>query len=333
MDEISILRETFEPDAAPSDDAQQRARLALQSRIDAAGIDARPTVLKRRRAWFPIAVGMTAAAAIAATFTITNLDRTTPAAPGVQQESGPAAAALPYLRPVSAAQYLENAAWTVEQEKWVDPRPDQFMYVETLSLLNEKSYLNAHPNGAIVPGKASYQVKQSWMRVDGQVRAYLENGKLQVKKQGDDRGYWAQVPYSVIATLTTPKKISTWLNDPTQPVTVDPAAMAGQFALPPDVRAAIYRYLAQQPGMKVNPKAVTIDGHPAIGMGRVLEGYLSEELLFDKDTYALIGDRYIAVADHVNRGDDGTSYTHKGDVFRQTVYRKLIIVAKPGDTA
>ena len=83
--------------------------------------------------------------------------------------------------------------------------------------------------------------------------------------------------------------------------------------------------------MKVNPDAVNLDGHPAIGLGRIVEGYLSQELLFDKQTYALIGERQIAVADHVNRGDDGTSYTHKGDLFRQVIYRKMTIVDQPGD--
>jgi len=41
----------------------------------------------------------------------------------------------------------------------------------------------------------------------------------------------------------------------------------------------------------------------------------------------------IAVADHVNRGDDGTSYTHKGDLFRQVIYDRMAIVDRPGDTA
>ncbi|NMO53942.1 hypothetical protein HH310_22515 [Actinoplanes sp. TBRC 11911] len=50
------------------------------------------------------------------------------------------------------------------------------------------------------------------------------------------------------------------------------------------VKAALFRDLATEPGMKVNPDAVTIEGRPAIGLGRVVDGYLSEELLFDKRT-------------------------------------------------
>jgi len=98
----------------------------------------------------------------------------------------------------------------------------------------------------------------------------------------------------------------------------------GQYVLPPNVQAAIFRYLARQPGMVVNSDAVNIDGRPAIGLARVLEGYLTEELLFDKHTYAFIGERMVAVKDH--------DTAHKGDVFVQNIYTKMIIVDHAGDT-
>jgi hypothetical protein len=245
-------------------------------------------------------------------------------------QAGPAARqAVPYLRPVSAAQILENAAWSVEQEKWVDPRPDQFMYVATLEMRNPPAYEAKRPNGALAPGKAKYREVQMWNRVDGQVQASIRNGKLEVHRPGEDSTTWAFVPWSQIVKLTTPEKVAYYLDHPEGGVMAMPEALAGQYVLPPNVKAAIYRYLARQPGMKVNPDAVNLDGHPAIGLGRVVEGYLSQELLFDKQTYALIGERMIAVADHVNRGDDGTSYTHKGDLFRQVIYRNMIIVDRP----
>ncbi|MCU7724392.1 CU044_5270 family protein [Actinoplanes sp. KI2] len=321
MDEISILRETFDPDAAPSPAAQQRARVALQHRIT-------PPRRAQRR-WFPIAVGVATATAVAAALVTIKPNAAAPPSPG----AGPASrlASVPYLRPVSAAQILENAAWSVEQEKWVDPRPDQFMYVDTLEMRNPPAYESKKPNGALVPGQAKYRDVQVWNRIDGQVQASMKNGKLAVHRQGDGGGQWGFVPWSQIVKLTSPEKVAYYLEHPEGGVMADPEALAGQYVLPPNVKAAIYRYLAQQPGMKVNPDAVNLDGHPAIGLGRVEEGYLSQELLFDKQTYALIGERLIAVTDHVNRGDDGTSYTHKGDLFRQVIYRKMIIVDRPGD--
>jgi hypothetical protein len=207
------------------------------------------------------------------------------------------------------------------------------MYVETQEMRNPPAYEGKSPNGALLPGKAQYRKVQMWNRIDGQVQATMRNGKLEVHRQGQDGGYWAIVPWSQILKLTSPEKVAYYLEHPEGGVMADPEALAGQYVLPPNVQAAIFRYLAEQPGMKVNPDAVNIDGHPAIGMGRILEGYLSEELLFDKQTYALIGERLIAIADHTSRADDGTSYKHKGDLFRQVIYRTMVIVDKPGDTA
>jgi hypothetical protein len=330
MDEISILRDTFDADATPSAIAEQQARAALLNRMTA------PSAPKPRRSWrlrIPIAVGIATAAAVVAAFAVTRLGGTAPAAPDVVQGAGPAVAALPYLRPVNAAQYFENAAWSAERKQWVDPSPTQFMYVETLELRNQPAYERKYPNGALLRGKAQYRKVQVWNRIDGQVQADMRNGKLEVRQQGQNRGFWAFVPWSQIVKLTTPEKVAYYLEHPEGGVTAMPEALAGQYVLPPNVQAAIFRYLAQQPGMKVNPDAVNLDGHPAIGLGRVVEGYLSQELLFDKQTYALIGERVIAIADHVNRGDDGTSYTHKGDLYRQVIYSKMVIVDKPGDTA
>lgn len=328
MDEISILRETFDPDIAPSPEAERRARSALQNRLAA------PAPARRRLSWrLSIPVVATAAAAVAA-IAIGNAGGPAPVGPaGKQAPSAGRTPALPYLRPVGAAQILENAAWTAEQETWVNPSPTQFMYVETLEMRNQPGYEQQHPNGAMVPGKAQYRTVQEWSRIDGQVWASMRNGQLDVHRQGQDGGYRAFVPWSQVVKLTTPEKVASYLEHPEGGVQAMPEALAGQYVLPPNVKAAIYRYLAQQPGMKVNPDAVNLDGHPAIGLGRIVEGYLSQELLFDKQTYALIGERMIAVADHVNRASDGTTYTHKGDLFRQVIYRNMIIVDQPGDTA
>ena len=109
-------------------------------------------------------------------------------------------------------------------------------------------------------------------------------------------------------------------------VTLD--AFIGQYVLPPNVQAAIFRHLAQEPGMTINPDAMNIDGRPAIGLGRITEGYLSQELLFDKQTYALIGERLISIKDRVTHG---AAIRRKGDVYRQVIYSKMIIVDQAGD--
>jgi hypothetical protein len=326
MDEFNMLKETFES-AAPSEMAERRARAALQARMS-------PAPPHRRRLQLPVAIGgAVMAAAVVAAFAVAGLDRAgtgpgaVPGAPG-----GRGASSQPYLRPVSAAQVLENAAWSAEKEKWTDPTPQQFMYIETREMRNQPGYEKKHPNDALLPGEAQYRKIQRWQRIDGQVMASMKNGRLVVETQGQNNVNWTVVGWSTIAGLTTPEKIAAWVAK-AEPVAIQPDRLAGQFALPPDVKAAVFRYLAEQPGMKVNPDAVNIDGRPAIGLGRVVEGYLSQELLFDKETYALIGDREIAVADHTSRGDDGTTAIHKGDLFRQVIYSKLTVVDRAGDTA
>ncbi|WP_433363575.1 hypothetical protein ACQPZX_32390 [Actinoplanes sp. CA-142083] len=324
MDEISILKETFGPDAAPSPEAEQRAREALRDRMAP-----RPKAAWRLR--IPIVVGLATSAAVVAAVAIANLGGAGPAVPVTTperpQEQTQAAAKVPYLRPVNAAQVLENAAWTVEQEQWTDPAPTQFMYVETLEMRNPPAYEQKAPNGALLPGKAKYRKIQKWDRIDGQVQATMRNGKLETLRQGQDGTYFAFVPWSQIIKLTSPEAIAAYLEHPEGGVMAVPDALAGQYVLPPEVKAAIFRYLAQQPGMTVNPDAVNLDGHPAIGLGRVMEGYLSQELLFDKQTYTLIGERLIAVKDESGRGDG-----RKGDLYRQVIYRKMAIVDRPGDT-
>lgn len=323
MDEISILRDTFDTDTAPSPAAQQRARAALQGRIDGVATSA------RRRQWrlrIPIGIGVVTAAAVVGAFAVADQGVVAPTRPDVQES-------VPYLRPVSAVQYLENAAWFAERERWVEPRKDQFMYVETREMRNPQGYEQQHPNGALVPGKAEYRTIQSWNRIDGQVQASIRNGRLEVQRQGDNNSSWAHLDWSEISGMTTPAKVRAFVEHPRGPVSMDPDALIGQYVLPPAVRAAVFRYLAQQPGMRLNPDAVNIDGRAAIGLGRVEEGYLAQELLFDKQTYRLIGERLIAVADHTNRADDGTTYTHKGDLLRQVIYARQGIVDEPGDTA
>lgn len=323
MDEISILRETFGPDPEPSAAAEQRARDALQSRMA-------PRARASWRLRVPLVAGVATAAAVVAALAIGTTGggtRVTPSAPGQQPDQTQAVATVPYLRPGTAAQVLENAAWTVEQEKWTDPAPTQFMYVETQEMRNPRAYEQKAPNGALLPGKARYRKVQTWNRIDGQVQASMRNGKLDVLRQGQDNTYFAFVPWSQIVKLTTPEAIAAYLKHPEGGVLAAPDALAGQYVLPPEVKAAIFRYLARQPGMKVNPDTVNLDGHPAIGLGRVMEGYLSQELLFDKQTYTLIGERLIAVKDERGAGDG-----RKGDLYRQVIYRKMTIVDRPGET-
>ena len=101
--------------------------------------------------------------------------------------------------------------------------------------------------------------------------------------------------------------------------------------LPPAVEAAILRALARTDNVRLNPDVVNLDGRPAIGLSFAIEGYLSQELLFDKATYALIGERTVAIEEHTRDALDDTSQIHKGDVFTQVIYGDSRIVDRVGD--
>jgi hypothetical protein len=335
MDEISTLREAFSQDEVPSQAVENRARVALHQRTTATARSVTGTG-RHRRTRFAISSGVAvaAAAAVIAGVAVTRAgsqDHPTP--PGAVGRAGPSSAsALPFPRPVSAPQYLVNAAWTAERKPWTDPRPDQFMYIETLELRNTPAYENRYPNAAIRPGLAQNRKVQAWYSVDGQIEATYQNGKLVVTTRGQNHEFFDRIPWSTITAMDSPEKVKDDVMAPVGSYGVTLDAFIGQYVVPPNVQAAIFRHLARDPGMTINPDAVNIDGHPAIGLGRILEGYLSQELLFDKQTYAFIGERLVAIKDHVTHGDDMDLVSHKGDVFRQVVYAKMIIVDHAGDT-
>jgi hypothetical protein len=325
MDEVRVLREAFGDDEVPSQEAENRARAALHQLMSSK--EQRVTSISRRR--FAITAGLAAAAAVAvvAGVAVVVTDEDTPAPP----LSEPAKEVLPFARPASAAEYLENAAWTAERRPWKDPRPDQFMYIETLELRNKPAYEREHPNGAIRPDLSENRKIQEWCSVDGQTRASYQDGRLVVTKRGENGESWDRIAWPTITSMTSPDKVPDAVPGPGS-LAIELDAFIGQYVVPPNVQAAIYRHLAQAPGMTINPDAVNIDGRPAVGLGRIVEGYLSQELLFDQETYQFIGERLVAIKDHVTHGDDADLVSHRGDVYRQVIYAKMTIVDHPGDT-
>lgn len=334
MDEIEVLREAFGADEVPGRAAEDRARAALHQRMSSK--EQRVTSMDRhRRNRFAIMAGVavaTAAAVVAVVaVAVTRGDERAPAPNAAPTLSARARGVLPFAAPASAAEYLENAAWTAEGKPWKEPRPDQLMYIETLELRNKPAYENQHPNDAIRPDMSENRKIQQWWSIDGKTRASYRDGRLVVVKNGDSGEYWQRIAWSTITSMTGPDKVQDAVPGPGS-LSVDLDAFIGQYVVPPNVQAAIYRHLAQTPGMMVNPDAVNIDGRPAVGLGRIIEGYLSQELLFDKQTYQFIGERMVAIKDHVTHGDDGDRVSHRGDVYRQAIYSKMIVVDRPGDT-
>jgi hypothetical protein len=290
MEELSMLDEAFGSDEAPTAAARGRARTALLNRIHARETRRGWTIRRR-------ALGMAvAAAAVAGVVGIVAVENLGPVDdPGYR---------WPAAQRAAAAGFLENAALAAGRRPWTAPRPDQFMYKESQSLHNSKEMEARAPNGPLVPGSTRLVREQVWKRIDAQVMGLMADGKLEVHRRGGPMS-WGQIPYEDLVKLTTPEAVLAWDKAPKNfGVMLD--ALLGQYVLPPEVEAAFFRALARREGTGLNPDAVNIDGRPAVGLGYIEEDYLSVELLFDKETYQLIGERLVAIVDHTNVGDDGT---------------------------
>ncbi|MEU7876204.1 CU044_5270 family protein [Dactylosporangium sp. NPDC049140] len=324
MDEMTALREAFGPDPEPAAGTRDRARAALLRHMEPAPVAA---PAHRRRRW-PLRVALTAAAAAAAVIGVVAVENF-----GTVDDSGKgySTAGLPFPKPASAAEVLTNAAWAATRKPWADPRPDQFMYNESRQLRNEVAYERDHPNDPIVPGRTRTITLQEWKRIDAQVMATNEGGELRVYRQGGDVT-WGQLDYNQLKTLDTPDKVLAWDKAPKNyGVVLD--ALLGQYVLPPKVEAAFYGALARGEDVRLNPDAVNLDGRPAIGLGRVIAGYLAQELLFDPSTYRLIGQREVAVAEHHETDEHGDDdFTPVGALLRQVIYTRAVIVDRVGAT-
>jgi len=324
MEELSMLREVFGPDEVPTVAARDQARTALLNRIRAGEATVRPERRRRGRRW-SIRMGLAAAvaaAAVAGVVVVENL--------GTVDEQGNNRTAFPLAQRAAAAEFLENAAVAATRKAWTTPRPEQFMYKESRELRNSKELEERAPNGPLVPGSTRVVVQQIWKRIDGQVLGRMSDGQLVVDHKGGPMN-WAQIPFGDLAKLTTPEAVLAWDKAPKN-VGAELDAVLGQYVLPPAVEAAFFRALAQREGTRLNPDMVNIDGRSAVGLSLTIEGYISNELLFDKETYTLIGERSMVIADHTGEGLDGTTHFHKGDVLRQAVYTASIIVNNVGDT-
>ncbi|GAA3219610.1 hypothetical protein GCM10020216_029940 [Nonomuraea helvata] len=113
--------------------------------------------------------------------------------------------------------------------------------------------------------------------------------------------------------------------------------------MPPAQEAAVYRAMAKIPGVTVNPDAVDVDGRPAVAVARVEDGWVSHELLLDRSTYAYLGERAIAGADHTApepgvRVEGGRKITNlapsytikKGTIMTLAVRLDIGVTDRPG---
>jgi hypothetical protein len=196
--------------------------------------------------------------------------------------------------PVASAEVLERAAVAVEQQPFVAPRDDQWIYTEDRFTGSDGS---------------APQTQEQWGRADGGATAWIEDGTLRIQsiEQPKQRPGVPNPPesYKALAALpTNPGALLRWAYglDMTNGKSSKDAVVYLLFnhilranLLPPDLEAGIFRAMKQIPGVTVDT-TVDVNGHPAYALGQT-DDWLHQELLLDKDTYAYRGQRSTVVKD------------------------------------
>ncbi|MFF5259073.1 CU044_5270 family protein [Actinomadura viridis] len=352
MNDLDILRAAWADTGPPADGARAAARAALLARAGtaagtasgatlgaASGVGASPAgpPAARRRSFRPfrlprpalrlVAAG-TLAAAIAAGVTIAQT------AGGTGPDGRPRAVlpGLPAGPVANAAEALERAAVTAERRAFTPPRPDQWIYLES------RRHTSAKAGGVATGGPYATRVVREWKRADGAKTATVRGGRLEIL---DAMRSTPPQDYPSLAALPTdPDALLAWIYKEMGGLGSTPEgryetayAMLGAIlrdnVLPPKVEAALYRAIKKIPGVTLVRK-VDGAGRPALGLGRVAEGWLHAELLLDPQTFTYLGERSVAVKDHTVSGPDVNTMVKKGTVQLMQTRQAAGIVDRPG---
>ena len=311
--------------------------------IGAEGVDR--TV--RRRTPLLLVPGITAGA-VAATLAFVTLSsggdpHGAPTGRATGTEEGhrrPAFPGFPSGAAANAAVLLNRAAITVESKPF-SPRPDQWIYIEDHQRFPAIGTLMQTPKTPLVTF-----VERTWWRADGnkvarEQEGYYGEGKLRME---NGPAGWKH-HYPTLASLPTdPNALDNYilkqLVGGLAPSNAEERATALYEAYcdvlrngvaPPKLQAAIYRAIARIPGVALRKHTVDPAGRQAMGVGRVIESYLLQEILIDPTSYTYLAERETAVKDHTSTDSSGLTQTvKKGAVLNLETHTIPKIVDQPG---
>lgn len=312
-----------------------RARAALLTRIGGNGpAKARRSHRTARPGLRVLAVGALATAVAAGVVLVQTA--------GGTDKQGRPRSALPgvsTVRIVNAADVLDQAAAVAGARPFTPPRPDQWVYIENKTT----TPLNG-PGGLATGGPLKTRNDETWHRADGQQSAAFDDkGKLGIQSIPPGATLRPRTDYPTLAALPTqPQALLAWVD--TEMGGLEKAdeesrrseefgvlnAILRDCLLPPGVEAAIYRAMGIIPGVTLDKDAVDPSGRHVLSVGRVEEGWLDEEVLFDPQTFRYVGERSIAINDHVAKGLDGTVHVKKGTIQVLATRIGAGIVDQPG---
>ncbi len=310
MNELNMIR-------ALLDEAPPSAEVIAEGRLRIAAGTIRPG--RPRARWGLTGAGLTAAAlaaAVTVAVTVTGgAPGTRPAEPAARpagpaaRPAGPAARGASFGPATTVSGVLRNAALAALQLPGGAPLPDQFVYT--------KLFVSQTPNGS------GAGVQQTWASADG-TRLGLQDdggphdsgalpacrdGSWVIKPVGqpaeqtklrctaaENAAYQPAMPTSVGALRGYLHKLfGLWPGDAGGLLTNIETMMTTSY-LTPVQRAALYRLLAQTPGLTVVPHVTNVRGQAGVGIRSGVDKGSIYTIIFSRSTYAPLGMNWTGVA-------------------------------------
>ncbi|MFW6690108.1 CU044_5270 family protein [Streptomyces sp. MAR4 CNX-425] len=269
---------------------------------------------RARRPWLrPVLVAGAAAAIVAVTLTFTPPS-------GGDSTAGPPASPPAAQAPDSAPQVLEQVALAAAGQDAPEARDDEFTYVRSRkSFSGFDAVCEPWQDGSLV-------TRELWKSVDGSRPGLVRDPSLAGDVDGGpiapdaDTG---QTYRDLEALPTDPEEMLAWLYGNKGGKGERPHYYAFKNAfivadvLPPEVSAALYRAVADIPGVELVKDAEDAVGRHGTAVGFVDErGASRVEMVFDPETWLLLGTREVMIKDSADaQGRDCTGTIKAGSVL------------------
>ncbi|SCL45534.1 hypothetical protein GA0070604_1008 [Micromonospora eburnea] len=230
-----------------------------------------------------------------------------------------------------APRLLLAAAETALDGPDLAPRPDQFVYVESVDSGAVQEYTGGL-RGRLWPTgqhQESHE-RQVWLSADG-----TQDGLVRLRPRGSD-GAWEDLPLPApqaapAAPAGLPEDVagmreylyrnSHGANPRHQQAFITVGDLIRESYLPPRVLAAAFQAAAGIPGVAVVPHVVDAAGRSGVAVAREDDG-IRQELIFDAKTYRFLGERSVVVSRFDNQP--------KGTVRSASAVLRLAVVDRAG---
>lgn len=214
---------------------------------------------------------------------------------------GPSAASAAAQPPISDAELaggapvvLRRIAAVTQTSPITVPRPDQFVYTKLVGTGTPKG------GPADSPGPPQPVSSEVWIaQADGtdSLAVYGDGTRVPIshESEGDPGTDVETATYADLTRIPTdPAGLRAYLDEqfPGQPLQGAELLLQGNL-VPPSLASAIFRVLADEPGLTVDSAVSDAAGRPGVGVGQTDGDGVLHELLFDRDRLNLIGTRQV----------------------------------------